>query len=529
MLTVEDFARIRRAHRDGLSIRSIAKQYHHSRRKVREALSQPEPRKFTRRQAASAPKLDPVKPIIDQILRDDESAPPKQRHTATQIYRRLKTEHGYGGGYDQVRRYVKYRINRERETFIPLEHSPGQRVECDFGHIWVDFPAGRQQVPVLLVTWAYSYCPFAIALPTERTEAILHGMAEAFEFFAAVPREVWWDNPKTVAVVILKGRERQLNERYLTLASHYNFEPLFCLPARGNEKPHVENRVKNLQRRWATPVPQAADFNALNDYLRRCCEADRQRIASGQSETIGTRFEQDRRAALPLPAQRFDACVRQERKVDKYQTVTFDDNRYSVPRRWAFMDVTVKAYVDHIEVIADAQVIASHQRSYAQGSQILDPRHYLATLSRKPACLDHAPVFRDWKLPAIFERLRGELETRHGALAGSRQFVRVLQLLASHAVERIAGVVELTLARDGPQVDLILSRVEREQQHCAPCEEPSADQSWLGIPTVHVPRPDLSRFDQFLTRGDDCNVHSAPAALESEFETTAATHDVCRV
>ena len=115
-------------------------------------------------------------------------------------------------------------------------------------------------MPVLLPTWPYSYCPFAIALPTERTEAILAGMVEAFEFFGCVPREVWWDNPKTVATAILKGRRRTLNERYAALASHYVFEPLFCMPARGNEKPHTENRVYDLQRRWATPVPTVKDL-----------------------------------------------------------------------------------------------------------------------------------------------------------------------------------------------------------------------------------------------------------------------------
>jgi hypothetical protein len=119
-------------------------------------------------------------------------------------------------------------------------------------------------------------------------------------------------------------------------------------------------------------------------------------------------------------------------------------------------------------------------------------------LSRKPACLDHAPVFRDWKLPPIFEQLRSELESRHGALAGSRQFVRVLQLLASQSVERIAAVIELTLARDGPQVDLLLSRVEHQRSVLR--EGLPADHTWFGLPAVHVPRPDLSRFDQFLSR-----------------------------
>ena len=93
--------------------------------------------------------------------------------------------------YDQVRRYVASRRRMVRETFLPLDHQPGQRAECDFGRIYVDFPDGRRPVAVLLVTWAYSYRPFAIAFPTERTEAILYGMRAAFEFFGCVPREVW--------------------------------------------------------------------------------------------------------------------------------------------------------------------------------------------------------------------------------------------------------------------------------------------------------------------------------------------------
>ena len=60
MLTVEDYAEIRRAHRDGMSIRAIAKQYHRSRRKIREALKAPEPEPYTRTKTPAAPKLAQV-------------------------------------------------------------------------------------------------------------------------------------------------------------------------------------------------------------------------------------------------------------------------------------------------------------------------------------------------------------------------------------------------------------------------------------------------------------------------------------
>jgi len=90
------------------------------------------------------------------------------------------------------------------------------------------------------------------ALPFERTEAILEGMAAAFEFFGCVPKEVWWDNPKTVATLILQGRQRRTHPRYAALASHYVFNPLFCMPARGNERPDTEGTVKAVQRRFGT-------------------------------------------------------------------------------------------------------------------------------------------------------------------------------------------------------------------------------------------------------------------------------------
>ncbi len=201
MLSVEDYGVIRRAARDGMGIRAIARQFHHSRRNVREALASPEPQPYTRTQQADAPKLGPFKPTIDQILAADELAPPKQRHTAMQVFRRLRDEQRYAGGYDQVRRYISGHRQRHEVTFIPLSHDPGQRLELDFGHIYADFPDGRRQVPVLIPTWSFSNFAFAVSLPTERIEAILAGMVMAFEFFGCVAREGWWDTCPSAGLV----------------------------------------------------------------------------------------------------------------------------------------------------------------------------------------------------------------------------------------------------------------------------------------------------------------------------------------
>lgn len=502
MLTVDDYGAIRRARRDGLSIRQIARQFGHSRSTVRHALrhAEPHPEPLTRNRPA--PRLGPFQATIHQILLEDRTAPPKQRHTAAQIFRRLRDEHGYTGGYAQVRRYVRRHRRRHQETFIPLGHLPGARLEADFGHIHVDFPDGRRLVPFLVTVWAYSNAPFVLALPFERTEAVLQGMVAAFEFFGAVAREVWWDNPRTVATLILRGRDRQLHPRYAALASHYCFDPRFCLPARGNEKPDAEGTVKAVQRRFATPVPRVADLAELNQMFRQRCESERRRVVQslGGPFRIGDRLAEDLAAATPLPVHRFDPCViRTGLAVDKYQTVAFDGYRYSVPRPFAFEVVSVKGYVETVAIVAHGQVVASHRRGTGPATMVLEPRHYLAVLGRKPGALDHAPVFRDWELPACFPAYRAALEDRHGATAGARQFVRILQLLGEHPLTRVHQAIESCRREHVINADAVIQRT----RSLASADTHSREN--MGVvagesegPHVHVPRPDLSRFDQFL-------------------------------
>jgi transposase len=501
MRTVDDYAKYRTAHRDGLTIRQIARTFHVSRRKVRDALTSSEPKPYTRTKPPPAPVLGPFAAVIDQVLRDDASAPPKQRHTAAQLFRRLQDEHGYPGSYPTVRRYVAAHRRRHAPTFIPLAHPPGSRLEADFGHIHVDFPDGRRLVPVLVTVWAYSNAPFVLALPTERTEAVLHGMVRALEFFGAVPREVWWDNPRTVATLILRGRRRRLHPRYAALAHHYTFDPKFCLPAQAHEKPDAESGVRAVQRRFATPVPRVAGLDELNEHMKRRCLDERRRAVRSASGgfVIGDRFAEDVAAAARLPDHPFDPCVERPAVADKYQTVAFDTNRYSVPRPWAFRAVTVKGYVDRVVVVAGGRAVAEHPRCYGRSQLVLDPVHFLAALGRRPAALDHAPVYRDWQPTAALAGFRRELEARYGLPAGTRQFVRVLQLLAEHPQSRVERAIEACRAGHAVSAEAVVQRTRAlaaAEAGRAPAGFGTHENTILT--EVSVPPPDLARFNRLL-------------------------------
>jgi hypothetical protein len=265
---------------------------------------------------------------------------------------------------------------------------------------------------------------------------------------------------------------------------------MFCMPAKGQEKSDVERTVFALQRRFATPVPRVADMDQLNRHLLQCCLQERQRTVKGRTQTIGQSFGQELTAAAPLPPRPFDPCVIHQRQADKYQCVTFEDVRYSVPRQAAFSPITLKAYLEQVVLVHKGQVVARHRRDRQGGGHVLDPQHFLQALQRKPAYLEKTRLFKELKLPEAFAQLRRQLEGQWGEREGKRQFIQTLQLLGSYGQERLTAAVEASLGMAQLRAGAIRVRLEGE----------GAGRGQVNVPTmVEVPLPDLGRFNQLLS------------------------------
>ncbi|MFH1903308.1 MAG: helix-turn-helix domain-containing protein [Candidatus Omnitrophota bacterium] len=71
------------------SVRRIARELGCSRTTVRKALQDSDVPVYRRTAPARYPVLQPVIPLIDNWLKEDESQPKKQRHTARRIWIRL--------------------------------------------------------------------------------------------------------------------------------------------------------------------------------------------------------------------------------------------------------------------------------------------------------------------------------------------------------------------------------------------------------------------------------------------------------
>ena len=165
--------------------------------------------------------------------------------------------------------------------------------------------------------------------------------------------------------------------------------------------------------------------------------------------------------------------------------------------------VTVKGYVDQVVIVAQGQSIARHVRPQARHTLVLDPLHYLATLGRKPGTLDSAPVFRDWELPACFADFRTALEAHHGAWSGSRRFARVLQLLGEHPLARVRQAIEACSHEHLVSAEAVIQRTRSLAAIEAATRGGGATSSEATpAASVHVPLPDLSRFNLLLGAAD---------------------------
>lgn len=127
MLRMVDVEFIKLRARDGWSIREIARRTGWSRQTIRKVLAAPAaPPRYELKVPRRAPVMEPYLPFVAQWLAEDETAPPKQRHTARRIYDRLVEEHGFPGAETTVRQAVARLRGARHEVYVPLEAPFGQ-------------------------------------------------------------------------------------------------------------------------------------------------------------------------------------------------------------------------------------------------------------------------------------------------------------------------------------------------------------------------------------------------------------------
>jgi transposase len=504
MITVETREQIRRAYfHENKPIRQIARELRCSRNSVQKAIRSAGPAAYTLQVPRRAPVLGPYKPVIEQLLAENERMPRKQQYTGQKIFALLQAQ-GYAGSEPSVRRYVAQcrQQGQRRAVFLPLEFDPGADAQVDWGEGMAVIAEEPSTVQLFVMRLCYSRRTFVMALPSQRQEAFFEGHVRAFQHFQGVPRRITYDNLKAAVQRILTGHTRQEQQAFIVFRSHYLFESHFCTPGEGHEKGSVEHSVGFDRRNFMVPIPQVASFEALNTHLLAQCLADDARQVKGQPTTIGEAWRLEQPSLQPLPEWAFECCVTRPATLTPYSQVVFETNRYSVPTDSAYPQLIIKAYPFRVEILHLDQVLATHPRCYGREQDVLDPLHYLPLLEQRPGAFDHAKPIRRWRAgwPPIYEQLLARLRAEGREGHGVREFVRILRLHREHPADRVEQAIRLALQYGCLHADGVTLCLH-QLQHPTPLP-PSLDLTARPrLAPVGAQPVDVRCYDQLLTEG----------------------------
>lgn len=477
------------------------------RRTVRQALGSavPPPRKPAVR---VRPALGDYEEVVRGWLRDDVEAPPKQRHTARRVWRRLIEEYGADVGESTVRdfvRGVRAELAAERlpAVTVPQEHPAGAEAEVDFGEFRAWINGDRVRVWLFILRLSHSARAWAAVFGHQAQEAFFEGHAQAFAHFDGVPGRIRYDNLKPAVVRMLIGRDRVENERFLALRSHYRFDSFFCLPGieGAHEKGGVEGEVGRFRRTHLVPLPRVGSLAELNAYVRARLEIDDQRRVAGRTATVAESFAVEQAALRPLPGERFDTMRQLSAKVDSKARICVIQAHYSVPARYAGRRVAVRLGAEHLEVLdpASGAIAVVWPRSLHKGGQHLDLDHYLEIIQRKPGALAGSTALAHARASGAFteahQRFWDTARRQHGDGEGTRRLCEVLLLARRLPAGQVAAGMTAALAVDStdPAVVAVEARRTDEPRPAPPI--PPAD----AAPDADTrPAPSLDGYDALL-------------------------------
>lgn len=216
--------------------------------------------KTARKRAAQGSSLEPHRALVTGWIAAGVEA--------TAMHHKLVRDHGFGGHYSSVRRFVRQIAETVPRVTTVLDFAPGDTAQVDFGSgpVLIDGRTGEpSKTWVFVMTLAWSRHQYAELVTDQSVETWLGCHRRAFEHFGTVPARVLIDNLKA-AIVRACYHDPDVQRSYADCASDYGFVIAPCPVRDPKKKGIVESGVKYVKRNFLSLL-EAKDVADANRQL----------------------------------------------------------------------------------------------------------------------------------------------------------------------------------------------------------------------------------------------------------------------
>ncbi|HCE4424161.1 IS21 family transposase [Staphylococcus aureus] len=326
-----------------------------------------------RQQNKKASKLDPFKEIINKKI--------ELGCTAMAIFKYIEKK-GYEGKYTILREYCKNKKQNEtKKATIRVETNPGIAAQVDWKEDMVmhDKFGRTYQFNIFLYVLHYSKMKYITLTWDRKQDTLFECLKDAFEYTEGVPKEIWFDNMRTVVDRSrTQYKKAVFNNLFYQFSKDANFEPIACRPYRPQTKGSVESLAKFVEQRlrpYDYEFYDAVELIELVDDL--CHELNHLEISQATEQRPIDVFNYEEKEHLNFfNAKLLDTYIENEciRIVSKESMINFRKGKYSVPTKYIGEEVQVifNNSTDELLIYYDGELIRRHNLSERKFNYIVE-------------------------------------------------------------------------------------------------------------------------------------------------------------
>ncbi|MDQ4099977.1 MAG: IS21 family transposase [Chloroflexota bacterium] len=393
---MEQWAELRREHFvGGKSIKELARSTGLSRNTIRRALRSEMPPSY--RRASKVSVLDPFKPEIHRLLKQDPKLPGvRVRELLEPVGCTVcKTV------VDDYLREVRPLFASPPRTFQRTVYRPGEIVQFDVWEPAEEVPVGHGQTRrgfVVIACLGYSRAGAGVLVFSKQTEDLLAGIAGCVERLGGLPSTLVWDRQAGI-----HGHGGRPSEAFAAFCGQLRVDWYFCEAADPQAKGVVE-RLQGYAETNFEPGRRFANELDFQDQLDGWFAKANARTHRGIRARPADRLTEELQTMRPLPEQLPDTTRRWVTRVPPDPYLRFDTNDYSLDP--GLVGRRVELRVDQREVTAVAldtgEIACQHARVFARHRTITALEH---ARTLKAGRRDGAEAAVEVRPLAVYDRL----------------------------------------------------------------------------------------------------------------------------